>query len=250
MDFNNWIETTMGMCAEASGARLRKNALALGTITVSLSSEDDIGKLDDLHDLSVKFFKRWLAIYEIVPNYSIIHLDEANPHFHIWATPAPAQYEKKRWKLSDAFNLAGQDLQLLQGLFNHEVGKPLGLSRKGIEPQGRRFSRRTLRTMQMNPLYLRYAPQYEAGFINAIDRLFRTGEFPQAFLEKVILSELDEESVNLFRERCELPEIDPYVHYKLRETEIEPAKFNSRFGMNDLLNPWNASNNFDESASW
>ena len=104
--------------------------------------------------------------------------------------------------------------------------------------------------MQMNPLYLRYAPQYEAGFINAIDRLFRTGEFPQAFLEKVILSELDEESVKLFRERCELPEIDPYVHYKLRETEIEPAKFNSRFGMNDLLNPWYASNNFDESASW
>ena len=72
----------------------------------------------------------------------------------------------------------------------------------------------------------------------------------QAFLEKVILSELDEESVKLFRERRELPEIDPYVHYKLRETEIEPAKFNSRFGMNDLLNPWDASNNFHESASW
>lgn len=223
MGYADWIASTMAECREQNGATLRRTALALGTIIVSLPSDESINKVYDLRELAVNFFKRFLALHQIKADYSVVHLDESNPHVHIWATPSKKQYENNRWSLGGAFNLPGMGLTQLQDLYWHEVGIPLGLDRKNEIPRGRRFSRNTLKAFQTNPMAMRYSPLYEAGFLNALDRVARYAPLPHELLFEVIRDELDEESVERLKTRLGQSEIAA-EHYTLRDTQIEPAK--------------------------
>lgn len=238
-DFESWIVETMSKCREGHGAKLRKNALAIGTAIVSLPESHDPERIYDLRDLSEKFFARWFAAHDVTANFSIIHLDEAHPHVHIWATPSPKQYENGRWGLGSAFQLPGRELTLLQDMFHHAVGKPMGLARIGEYPQGRRFDRRTLRMLAHNPATLRYSPQYETGFLNALDSLAWVTALPPDLLFDIVREELDEQSVERLRERLAVENRDiedSSVHYTMRDSDIEPKPFRRQSSYMD----WNA----------
>jgi hypothetical protein len=73
-------------------------------------------------------------------------------------------------------------------------------------------------------MLLRYSPQYEAGYLNALDRIARFVSLPPDLLFDVVRDELDEQSVELLKERLEIKSVSE-SHYQLRETEIEAKPF-------------------------
>lgn len=238
MSFEQWIIETMQTCREANDARLRNTALSIGTVIVSLPSDRDPKEVYDLQELSEQFFKRFLSHHDITLNYSIVHLDESHPHVHLWATPSKQQIDNKRWKLSSAFCLPGKDLRILQDLFWREVGEPLGLSRRAETPRGRRFDRHIIKMLAENPTVVRYSPQYEVGFLNALDALARAAALPPDLLFDVVRDELDEESVERLKARLAVPTVDDIAdsptHFTMRETEVEPKPRRKSYGWPDV----------------
>ncbi|RLK48384.1 plasmid recombination enzyme [Alkalispirillum mobile] len=163
-EFRDWLYSTMAKCREANGAYLRRSAVALLTVIASMPREIATPeKVSQLRDLTVGWIYDFFGEKARVP-YAITHDDESHPHVHVWVIPAKEETDNERWPLGSIFRGRKRDLYELQDSFYELVGHPLGMTRKGEQPQGIRLTRRQAIALRRNPKLAQETELYQAGF--------------------------------------------------------------------------------------